>query len=38
MLPAFTLSVIPTGVVKRTVRTLIAEIRNQDFVQALRAK
>jgi len=38
VLPAFTLSVIPMGVVMRTVRALIAETLNQDFVQALRAK
>ncbi len=38
ILPAVTLSVIPMGVVMRTVRALVAETLNQDFVQALRAK
>lgn len=38
ILPAVTLSVIPMGIVTRTVRGIVAEILNQDFVQTLRAK
>ena len=38
ILPAVTLSVIPMGIVTRTVRGLVAEIMNQEFVTALRAK
>ncbi|WP_249978326.1 ABC transporter permease [Vreelandella olivaria] len=38
ILPAITLSVIPMGVVTRTVRAMVAEILNHDFVEALRAK
>ncbi len=38
VLPAVTLSVIPTGIVTRTVRGVVAEIMNQEFVVALRAK
>jgi peptide/nickel transport system permease protein len=38
ILPAFTMSVIPMGVISRTVRALVADILNQEFVQALRAK
>ena len=38
ILPALTMSVIPMGIVARTVRALVADILNQDFVQALRAK
>jgi peptide/nickel transport system permease protein len=32
------MSVIPMGVISRTVRALVADILNQEFVQALRAK
>jgi peptide/nickel transport system permease protein len=38
VLPAITLSFIPMGIVMRTVRAIVAEILNQEFVQALRAK
>jgi peptide/nickel transport system permease protein len=38
ILPAITMSVIPMGVIARTVRALVGDILNQDFVQALRAK
>lgn len=38
VLPAITMSVIPTGIIARTVRALVADILAQDFVEALRAK
>ena len=38
VLPAFTLSVIPMGITTRTVRGLVAETLNQDFVNTLRGK
>ena len=38
ILPAVTLSVIPCGIITRTVRATVAEILSQEFVQALRAK
>lgn len=38
ILPAVTMSVIPMGVISRTVRALVADILEQDFVTALRAK
>jgi peptide/nickel transport system permease protein len=38
VLPAITMSVIPLGIITRTVRALIADMLNQEFVQALRAK
>jgi peptide/nickel transport system permease protein len=38
ILPAITMSVIPMGVIARTVRALVADILAQEFVQALRAK
>jgi peptide/nickel transport system permease protein len=38
ILPAITMSVIPMGIISRTVRALVAEILAQEFVQALRAK
>jgi hypothetical protein len=38
ILPALTMSVIPMGVIARTVRALVADILNQEFVQGLRAK
>jgi peptide/nickel transport system permease protein len=38
VLPAITMSVIPTGIIARTVRALVADILAQEFVQALRAK
>lgn len=38
VLPAITMSVIPMGIVARTVRALVAEILAQEFVVGLRAK
>ena len=38
ILPAVTMSVIPMGIVARTVRALVADILAQDFVTGLRAK
>jgi peptide/nickel transport system permease protein len=38
VLPAVTLSVIPMGIVTRTVRGIVAELLNQDFVNTLRGK
>jgi peptide/nickel transport system permease protein len=38
ILPAITTSVIPMGIVTRTVRALTGDILSQDFVEALRAK
>ena len=37
-LPAATLCVIPLGIITRTVRALVAETVNQEFVVALRAR
>ncbi|MBM3537223.1 MAG: ABC transporter permease [Alphaproteobacteria bacterium] len=38
ILPAVTMSVIPMGIVTRTVRALVGDILSQEFVDALRAK
>ena len=38
ILPAITMSVIPMGIIARTVRALVADILSQEFVQGLRAK
>lgn len=38
ILPAVTMSVIPMGIVARTVRALVADILQQEFVTALHAK
>lgn len=38
ILPAVTMSVIPMGILARTVRALVAEILNQEFIVGLRAK
>ena len=38
ILPAVTMSVIPMGIVARTVRALVADILSQDFVTGLKAK
>ncbi len=38
ILPAITMSVIPMGIISRTIRALVADILGQDFVVALRAK
>ena len=38
VLPAISLSVIPMGLIARTVRALVAEILAQEFIVGLRAK
>ncbi|MFN8758394.1 MAG: ABC transporter permease [Tagaea sp.] len=38
IMPALTMSVIPLGIVARSVRALVADILSQEFVDALRAK
>ena len=38
VLPAATLSVIPMGIITRSVRALVAETLNQEFVVALQAR
>lgn len=38
VLPVIALSVIPAGIVTRTVRGAVAELLNQEFVEALRSK
>jgi peptide/nickel transport system permease protein len=38
ILPAITMSVIPMGIVARTVRALVGDLLSQEFVLALRAK
>jgi peptide/nickel transport system permease protein len=38
VLPVATLSMIPVGILARTTRAAVAEVRNQDFVLTLRAK
>jgi peptide/nickel transport system permease protein len=38
VLPAITMSVIPMGIIARTLKALVAEILNQEFVQGLAAK
>lgn len=38
ILPAVTLSVIPMGIITRTIRALVADVLSQEFVQALKAK
>jgi peptide/nickel transport system permease protein len=38
VLPVVTLAMIPVGIIARTTRAAVAEVRNQDFVQTLRAK
>jgi peptide/nickel transport system permease protein len=38
ILPAITMSVIPMGIVARTVRALVADILSQEFIAGLRAK
>ncbi len=37
VLPVVTLSMIPIGIIARTTRAAVAEVRNQDFVTTLRA-
>ena len=38
ILPTITLSVIPLGIVARTVRSTVTEMLSKEFVTALRAK
>ena len=38
LLPAITLSVIPTGIIARTVRSQVADILSQEFIVGLRAR
>ena len=38
VLPAITMSVIPMGIISRTVRALVAEILSQEFIVGLKAK
>jgi peptide/nickel transport system permease protein len=38
ILPAVTMSVIPMGIIARTVRALVADILSQEFIAGLRAK
>ena len=38
ILPAVTMSVIPMGIIARTVRALVADILAQEFIVGLRAK
>jgi peptide/nickel transport system permease protein len=38
VLPAITMSVIPMGIVARTIRALVADILSQEYVGGLRAK
>lgn len=38
ILPAITMSVIPMGIIARTVRALVAELLTQEFMAGLRAK
>lgn len=38
ILPAVTMSAIPMGIIARTVRALVAEILDQEFIVGLRAK
>lgn len=38
VLPALTMSVIPMGIIARTVRALVAELLDQEFIVGLKAK
>ncbi|MDH1702416.1 ABC transporter permease [Comamonas terrigena] len=38
ILPAITMSVIPLGIIARTVRALVAELLDQEFILGLKAK
>jgi len=38
LMPALTMSVIPMGIIARTVRALVAEILGQEFIVGLKAK
>jgi peptide/nickel transport system permease protein len=37
VLPVVTLSLVPIGIIARSTRAAVSEVRNQDFVQTLRA-
>jgi peptide/nickel transport system permease protein len=37
LLPAITLSLIPTAIIARTVRATVIDVRKQEFVQTLRS-
>ena len=37
VLPVVTLAMVPVGIISRSTRAVVAELRNQDFVQTLRA-
>ena len=38
VLPVITLALVPVGIIARTTRAAVLEVRNQDFVTTLRAK
>ncbi len=38
VLPVFTLAMVPVGIIARTTRAAVLEVRGQDFVTTLRAK
>jgi peptide/nickel transport system permease protein len=38
LLPAFTMAVIPSGIIARSMRATIIEVRKQEYVQTLYAK
>jgi peptide/nickel transport system permease protein len=38
VLPALTMSVIPMGIIARTVRALVADLLDQEFITGLRAR
>jgi peptide/nickel transport system permease protein len=38
VLPAITLTLIPTGIIARSVRATVSEVRRQEFVQTLKGK
>jgi peptide/nickel transport system permease protein len=38
VLPVITLAMIPIGIISRSTRAAVVEVRGQDFVQTLRAK
>ena len=38
ILPVITLALVPVGIIARTTRAAVLEVRNQDFVTTLRAK
>jgi peptide/nickel transport system permease protein len=38
VMPMITLAMVPVGILARSTRAAVAEVRNQDFVTTLRAK